>query len=70
LCEGFASNRLNSHDVAIAYIHGTQILSQWREEIKKAVREGENYNTYLHTLLPVPKTKSENLAMQLVHFQK
>jgi len=70
LHEGFASNGLNSHDVAITYIHGTQILSQWRQEIEEAVREGKNYDTYLHTLLPLPKTESEKLAMQLVHFQK
>jgi len=43
---------------------------RWREEIKEAVREGENYDTYSHTLLPLPKTESEKLAMQLVHFRK
>jgi len=69
LREGFASNGL-THDMAVAYIRGTQSLSRWRQEIEEAVREGENYNIYSHTLLPLPKTESEKLAMKLVHFRK
>jgi len=61
---------LNRQDIEIAYIRANQILSRWREEIEKAVSEGENYSTYSHMLLPSPRTDSEKVAMKLVHFKK
>jgi len=52
-------HRLNCQDIEIAYIQANQILSRWREEIQKAVSEGENYNMYSHMLLASPWTDSE-----------
>jgi len=37
---------------------------------RKAVSEGKDYNTYLHTLLLSPKTEPKKIAIQLVHFGK
>jgi len=59
-----------AHDVEVAHIRSLQILGRWRKDIEKAVSEGEDYNTYLHALLPSPKTEPEKIAMQLVHFRK
>ena len=34
------------------------------------MNDGEDYNAYLHALLPSSKTESEKIAMWMVHFRK
>jgi len=58
------------HDVAIAYIRSMHILSRWREDISKAVSEGEDYDKYSHILIPSPKTEPEKIVMRMMHFRK
>ncbi len=61
---------LKKRDLEVAFIRATHILKKWREDILIGVSEGENYDTYSHTLLPSAKNESEILAMRLVHFEK
>jgi len=58
------------HDIELAQIRGMQILARWRDDISTAVQEGETYKEYSNTLIPSPKTDSEIMAMQLIHFEK
>ncbi len=64
LHEDMEDHGLNCQDMEIAYIHANQILSRWREEIQKAVSEGENYDMYSDMLLPFRKSGNEASPFQ------
>jgi len=73
LCSGLNledSNHKEFHDLEVAKIRGMHILKHWREDILKAVSEGEQYEAYSSILIPSPKTDSEKMAMWLIHFEK
>jgi len=70
LRDGLELYDLNLHDLAVAVVRSSHILGKWREEISKAVSEGEDYAAYSNILLPSPKTEPEKMAMRLLHFKR
>jgi len=70
LRDGLELYGLNLHDLAVAVVRSSHILGKWREEISKAVSEGEDYAAYSNILLPSPKTEPEKMAMRLLHFKR
>jgi len=70
LCDGLKLHSLDLHDLAVAALRSLHILGKWREEIIKAVSEGEDYAAYWNILLPFPKTEPEKMAMWLLHFKR
>jgi len=44
------------------------MLARWRDDIEKAVEEGNNYKEYSCILKPRAKTDAEKLALTLIEF--
>jgi len=44
------------------------MLARWRDDIEKAVEEGNDCEEYSSVLKPGPKTEAEKLALTLIEF--
>jgi len=58
----------NLGDFYVAKIHANCMLAWWRDDIEKAVEEGNNCKEYSCILKPGPKTDAEKLALTLIEF--
>jgi len=55
-------------DLYVAKIHASSMLARWRDDIEKAVKEGNNHEEYAQILKPGPKNEAERLAFTLIEF--
>jgi len=55
-------------DLYVAKIHASSMLARWRDDIDKAVEEGNNCEEYAQILKPGPKNEAERLAFTLIEF--
>jgi len=55
-------------DLYVARIRATSMLARWRDDIEKAVEEGNNREEYARILKPSAKTEAERVALKLIDF--
>jgi len=55
-------------DLYVAQIRATSMLARWRDEIEKAVDEGNVCEEYACILKPKAKTEAEKVALKLIDF--
>ncbi len=55
-------------DLYVARIRATSMLARWRDDIEKAVEEGNNREEYSRILKPKAKTEAEKVAIKLIDF--
>ncbi len=55
-------------DYYVAKIRANCMLARWRDDIEKAVEEGNDREEYSSVLKPGPKTEAEKLALTLIEF--
>ena len=55
-------------DIYAAKIRASHMLARWRDDIEKAVDEGNDRDEYSSILKPRAKTEAEKLALTLVEF--
>jgi len=55
-------------DLYVARIRATSMLARWRDDIEKAVEEGNNCEEYACILKPSAKTEAERVALKLIDF--